>query len=152
MKRKPLSRELNSVREKAMGRCRNRVFLTENSSAKVGWWNDLLELEDLVSVAEAKKKEVVRRNFVGLSSAHKHIQTFPMLLLPHCCHLLCMTSPDLHKPGPLHTVHLRPRLTQINGLPSSFGFSVSVLSWFSPYFFDILPCLRCHMRHLFSKA
>lgn len=38
MKRKPLSRELYSVREKAMGRSRNRMFLTENSSAKVGWW------------------------------------------------------------------------------------------------------------------
>lgn len=114
--------------------------------------NDLLELEELVSMAGAKKKEAVRRNSVGLLSAHKHIQTFPMLLLPHCCHLLWMTSPDLHKSGPLHTVHLRSHLTQISGLPSPFGFSDSIFSWFSSYFFDILPCLRCHMRHLFSKA
>lgn len=80
MKRKPLSRELNSVREEAMGRSRNRMFLTENSCARWADGNDLLELEDLVSVAGAKKKEVGGRNSVGLPSAHKHIQTFPMLL------------------------------------------------------------------------
>lgn len=34
----------------------------------------------------------------------------------HCCHLLCTTLSDLHEPGPLPTVHLRPCLTQTLGL------------------------------------
>lgn len=33
-----------------------------------------------------------------------------------CCHLLCTTLSDLHEPGPLHTVHYRPCLTQTLGL------------------------------------